>query len=208
MKITMADGTVLEDNTGARGTKVLDTAVADWTTNLLDAPVEPGGTGERAALKDRPVAGKTGTAENSQAAWFVGYTPQLTTAVWMGYSDKPRSLYNIGGFSVIFGGTVPAITWNRFMTGAMAGQPVIPFATPGVLPQPSSGIRTADREAFPQIVRDCGGPCVVTPTLTTPPTTPPPPPSGETTTEPPTTQAPDTPDSEATTSSTAPRGIG
>jgi penicillin-binding protein 1A len=205
MKVTMADGTVLEDNTGPRGTRVLEASVADWTTDILTSVLEPGATGERAPI-GRPAAGKTGTAEDEKAAWFVGYTPQLTTAVWMGYSDAPRSLLNIGGFGQIFGGTIPAITWQKYMSGAMAGLPVIPFAVPGILPQPTSGIRTADKDVFPGIVRDCGGPCVDLPTLTTPPTTAPPPP-GDTTTAP-TTTPPDTSDSEATTSSTAPRGIG
>jgi penicillin-binding protein 1A len=213
MKITMADGTVLEDNTGPRGTQVLAASVADWTTSILDAPLEPGGTGERARL-DRPAAGKTGTAEENRAAWLVGYTPQLSTAVWMGYTDRQRTLANIGGFGLIFGGTIPAITWHNFMEGAMQGLPVIPFATPGVLPEPTSGIRQPQKQDFPQLTRDCGGPCIQMPTLTTPPTTPPPttaPPPTDTTTPtptpPPTTAAPPPPppDSSSTTSSTAPR---
>ena len=165
--------------------------MADWTTNILTAPLEKGATGERAAL-DRPAAGKTGTAEKNRAAWFVGYTPQLSTAVWMGYTDRLRTIQNVGGFGLIFGGTVPAKTWHTFMEGAMQGLPVIPFATPGVLPQPSAGTRQAEKQDFPQIVRDCGGPCVVMPTLTTPPTTPPPPPPGDT--APPSTTPPETTD--------------
>src|SRR5262249_30312693 len=102
-----------------------------------------------------------------------------------------------------FGGTVPALTWNRFMSAAMYGQPVIPFAQPGILPQPDSGLRKAEKQDFPAIVRDCGGPCIQMPTLTTPPTTAPP-----DTQPPPPPTAPDTSDSDSTTSSTAPRGIG
>ena len=54
--------------------------------NVVDA-----GTGQRAALADRPVAGKTGTTENYGDAWFVGYTPQLAVAVWVGYPNEAAS---------------------------------------------------------------------------------------------------------------------
>jgi len=177
-KITMADGTVLEDNTGPRGTRVLSAPVADWTTDLMTGVIKRGGTGERADI-GRPAAGKTGSAEHNKAAWFVGYTPQLVAAVWMGYSDAPKPLLNINGFGVVFGGTLPALTWKRFMGPAVEGQPVVPFPEPGVLPAPSSGIRKSSRQSFPNVVKDCGGPCVVMPTLTSPPSTAAPPPDGQ-----------------------------
>ena len=58
---------------------------------LADAAAEgvvTGGTGTAAALPNRQVAGKTGTTENYGDAWFVGYTPQLVTAVWVGYPER------------------------------------------------------------------------------------------------------------------------
>src|SRR5262249_12973659 len=79
-KVTMADGTVLEDNTGPRGDRVLSAPVADWTTELLTGVIKHGATGERADI-GRIAAGKTGSAEHNKAAWFVGYTPQLATSV-------------------------------------------------------------------------------------------------------------------------------
>jgi penicillin-binding protein 1A len=198
-KVTLADGTVLEDNTGARGERVLSAPVADWTTDLLTSVIKPSATGERADI-GRPAAGKTGSAEKNRAAWFVGYTPQLVAAVWMGNSLRPTSLYNIGCFGVVFGGTIPALTWKRFMGRAMEGQPVVPFPEPGVLPAPTSGIRKGPRQGFPNIVKDCGGPCIMTTELTSPPTTPPDgtPTSSESTT---TTD----PDAEPTTSTTQPK---
>ncbi|MCX7621460.1 MAG: transglycosylase domain-containing protein [Acidimicrobiales bacterium] len=172
-KVTEANGNVLEDNTVPRGKRVLAPAVADWTTELLTGTVRFG-TGRRARI-GRPAAGKTGTAENYTAAWFVGYTPQLSTAVWTGYADSPKPLCCFGGFGgPIMGGTVPAATWARFMQAAHEGLPVVEFAKPGVLPLPTSGLRKADPEAFPPLTPDCGGPCVNVPILTTPTTEPPP----------------------------------
>jgi penicillin-binding protein 1A len=173
--IVVPDGSVLEDNRGPRGTPVLNPAVADWTTQLLRGVVD-GGTGKRAAF-GRPAAGKTGTAQSNKAAWFVGYTPQLATAVWMGYRDEPRPLRGIGGFGEVYGGTLPAITWQRFMAAAHEPWPVEDFALPGPLPAPSSEIRRVPREAgIPTLPRDCGGPCYSIPVITAPTTTVPPPP--------------------------------
>lgn len=166
-------GALLEDNTNPRGPRVLNAAVADWTTELMTGVVERG-TGTRAAI-GRPVAGKTGSAQEYRAAWFVGYTPQLSTAIWIGYSDAPKSLYNIGGFSgPIMGGTLPARTFAEFMRAAHEGAPVVEFAEPGILPPPSSKIRQAP-EVSPvsDLPLDCNGPCVATPTLTSPSTAPP-----------------------------------
>ena len=171
------DGTMLEDNRGPRGVRVLNAAVADTTTDLLRGPVESG-TGTRAAF-GRPAAGKTGTAQNSWAAWFVGFTPQLSTAVWLGHSDTLRPLRNIGGFGTIYGGTVPALTWRRFMEPAHEGLPVVDFPAPGPLPPPASGIRSVpDGLALPEVPRDCGGSCYGIPLVTTPSTLPPDPEAG------------------------------
>lgn len=168
------DGTMLEDNRGPRGTRVVNAAVADTTTDILRGVIA-GGTGKRAAI-GRPAAGKTGTAQANRAAWFVGYTPQLSTAVWMGYSDTPKPLRGIGGYGEVYGGTIPAATWARFMGPAHEPWPVVEFAEPGPLPPPSSGIRTTPPEyAIPTAPRDCGGvACYDLPIVTTPTTAPPP----------------------------------
>ncbi|MGI5166109.1 transglycosylase domain-containing protein [Spirillospora sp. CA-253888] len=76
------------------------------------------GTARKAALSDgRPVAGKTGTTEKNAAAWFVGYVPQLSSAVTMYNMDSGKPISNIPGFqgNSIYGGTIPAQIWKNFM---------------------------------------------------------------------------------------------
>src|SRR5438552_8531720 len=88
-------------------------------TQLLEGVVT-GGTGQAAALPGRAVAGKTGTTENYGDAWFVGYTPQLVTAVWVGY---PRGLVPMQSEfhgKPVAGGTFPALIWKSFMEKAVS----------------------------------------------------------------------------------------
>ena len=87
------------------------------------------GTGT-AAYFGRPAAGKTGTAENFQDAWFCGYVPQLATCVWVGYPKAEIPLYNVEGVGAVFGGTLPAEIWHRFMAAATARMPALGFPTP------------------------------------------------------------------------------
>ena len=90
------------------------------TIDQLLQGVVQGGTGTAAALPGREVAGKTGTTENYGDAWFVGYTPQLVAAVWVGYPDKLVPMtYQFHGHAVA-GGTFPALIWKAFMTKALA----------------------------------------------------------------------------------------
>jgi penicillin-binding protein 1A len=83
------------------------------------------GTGTRAALPDRPAAGKTGTTENYGDAWFVGYTPQLVTAVWVGYPNKLVPMTNQFHGDPVAGGTYPAMIWKTFMQRALR-EPAVP----------------------------------------------------------------------------------
>jgi membrane peptidoglycan carboxypeptidase len=84
------------------------------------------GTGTEARNLDRPVAGKTGTAED-RSAWFVGYTPQLSAAVDFYKGDGTKSLDGVGGMSTFFGGAYPARVWTAFMKGALEGTKVLDF---------------------------------------------------------------------------------
>jgi penicillin-binding protein 1A len=77
------------------------------------------GTGHRAALPDRPAAGKTGTTENYGDAWFVGYTPQLAVAVWVGYPRELRPMLTEYHGDPVAGGTYPAEIWGMFMESAL-----------------------------------------------------------------------------------------
>jgi penicillin-binding protein 1A len=158
-RVLDAEGNVLEDNTVPLGAQVMDAAVADTVTDVMRGVVTEG-TGTGAAI-DRPVAGKTGTAEDYRAAWFVGYTPQLATAVWMGHSDEPRPLENIGGYASVTGGSLPASAWAQFMQAAHAGLPVLDFTPPGPLPLPpgTSAITPGARDYPSAPPLGCGGIC-------------------------------------------------
>jgi len=88
------------------------------------------GSGARARALDRPVAGKTGTTNEGNSAWFAGYTPQLAAAVGLYRFDanrQPISLDGIGGGGGVTGGNYPARIWTAFMQGALDGQPVEDF---------------------------------------------------------------------------------
>jgi membrane peptidoglycan carboxypeptidase len=91
------------------------------------------GTGSRARGVGRPVAAKTGTTDSNLSAWFVGYAPQLSTAVVM-FRTEPdgsgrASLAGVGGHVRVNGGSFPAAIWTEYMTAALKGQPVEPFPT-------------------------------------------------------------------------------
>lgn len=87
-----------------------------------------GGTGRAAALPGRQVAGKTGTTDKNRAAWFVGFTPQLSTAVTI-FDIKAKPMI-IPGLGPVQGGTFPAKIWRQFMVQAMEGKKAEPFPTP------------------------------------------------------------------------------
>jgi penicillin-binding protein 1A len=151
LKITQRDGTVLEDNTTQdRTTRVMEEPVADNVTKLLTGVIQHG-TG-RAADIGRPAAGKTGTSENYENAWFVGYTPTLSTAVWMGYKEGNIPLRGIHGVGAVVGGTWPARMWHDFMTEAMKGVPATEFTQPAPIESLADRAKREQRGGF-----DIGG---------------------------------------------------
>jgi penicillin-binding protein 1A len=99
--------------------RMLTPRTAAWVNRLLEDVVQSG-TGTRAALAGRPAAGKTGTTENYGDAWFVGYTPQLVTAVWVGYPTGLRPMLTEFEGGPVAGGTLPALIWKRFTERALA----------------------------------------------------------------------------------------
>jgi penicillin-binding protein 1A len=113
--------------TSRRRTRVIPDGVAGVVTRILEDNIRYG-TGTRAALS-RPAAGKTGTTDKHADAWFVGYTPGLATAVWMGYTRGEIPMENVHGISVS-GGSFPAEIWRRFMEPALAGRPAREFPEP------------------------------------------------------------------------------
>ena len=181
VRIVDEAGHILEDNTARPGTRVLAANVAANVSDVLRGVIDSG-TGRAASLGGRPAAGKTGTAENYQAAWFTGYTPQLATAVWMGHVDGAYPLQWVNGVGVVSGGSHPATAWGDFMRAALADQPVVEFQAPQRLEaeldegfkagagqagaEESEATRTVDTvpkapaPAVPLVTPDdCGGPC-------------------------------------------------
>jgi penicillin-binding protein 1A len=88
------------------------------------------GTGKRAYLADRPVAGKTGTTENYGDAWFVGYTPQLAVAVWVGYPTTLKPMLTEFHGEPVTGGSFPALIWKSFMEKALKNEEPVGFPYP------------------------------------------------------------------------------
>ncbi|HEY3187977.1 MAG TPA: PASTA domain-containing protein, partial [Solirubrobacteraceae bacterium] len=101
------------------GRRAIGPRTAAYVNSILEKVVKEG-TGTRAALPGgRPVAGKTGTTENYGDAWFVGYTPQLATAVWVGYPDGLRPMLTEFHRHPVAGGTFPAQIWKIFTRRAL-----------------------------------------------------------------------------------------
>ena len=102
--------------------KVLDERVAYLMTDILKGVLTRGTGRHLHSIFDRPAAGKTGTTEDNRDAWFVGYTPELVTGVWVGY-DTPRTLPGVGS-------TLAGPIWAHFMQSALLDVPVTDFPRP------------------------------------------------------------------------------
>lgn len=118
IKIEDRNGKIIEDNNIPVKTQVISEQTAGVITSMLENVII-NGTG-RAANIGRPVAGKTGTTDDYKDAWFVGYTPDLAAAVWIGH-DQPKSMAGVSG------GSYPARIWANFMKNALSGLPVKPL---------------------------------------------------------------------------------
>ncbi|WDV53415.1 transglycosylase domain-containing protein [Streptomyces coeruleorubidus] len=111
--------------------RAMSEKTADTINTLLKGVVEDG-TGKQAGLGSaRASAGKTGTTDFRYAAWFVGYTPNMSAAVWVGDPAHKRKMVNItiGGrsYGKVFGGEVPGPIWHDMMVGALEGKPAPDF---------------------------------------------------------------------------------
>jgi penicillin-binding protein 1A len=114
-------GTLL-DNRFPQATDVVSAGTAYIMTSIFEDVINHG-TGYPNAVIGRPAAGKTGTTSNFRDAWFVGYTPDLVAAVWLGNDDYTPMVES-------YGGNVPARIWARFMKAALAGIPPHDFTFP------------------------------------------------------------------------------
>ncbi|WP_367322001.1 transglycosylase domain-containing protein [Streptomyces sp. HUAS ZL42] len=177
-RVTSKDGEIFKhkDQTKQAFTK----QVADNVTDVLKTVVEKG-TGTSAQLPGRDVAGKTGTTDGNKSAWFVGYTPQLSTSITMFRMDDDETnknrtfleMYGTGGKEKIHGASFPAEIWHDYMEDALKDEPAEKFPTPediGVVvndvPSPSatpSATETGDPTPSPTPSKTRGKP---TPTAT------------------------------------------
>jgi penicillin-binding protein 1A len=112
-------------------TRIFPDGVTSEATTILEQNIQKG-TGTRAAI-GCPAAGKTGTTDNNTDAWFVGFTPRLTTAVWVGYPDRDVQMNGLFYGGNVDGGTFPAQIWGDYMShikGKFCGgfaPPKVPF---------------------------------------------------------------------------------
>jgi penicillin-binding protein 1A len=127
-RVTSYDGALLEE-AHPEVHDVLSPEVARTMTAMLEEVIQFG-TGIQARALGRPAAGKTGTTQDYTDAWFVGYTPQLTAGVWVGFDDKQISL---GKKETGARAALPI--WLQFMQGATAGTPAMDFANVVTLEQ-------------------------------------------------------------------------
>lgn len=126
LRVTEADGTVL-DEAAYEGEEAISPAVAYLTTDLLKGVISRG-TGKAAKI-GRPAAGKTGTTQEYRDAWFVGYTPHLSAAVWVGHPEGQLEMKDVHGRKVT-GGSFPAEIWAAFMKKASEAYPSSDFERP------------------------------------------------------------------------------
>jgi penicillin-binding protein 1A len=129
-------GTV--DTDAGWGRPVRHRVIPDWVaaevTEILEDNMTQGtGTGANIFL-NRPAAGKTGTTDDHTDAWFCGYTPTLSSTVWVGYPQAQVPMENVHGISVA-GGTFPATIWNLFVRSAIGASEPVDFAEPTSEPQ-------------------------------------------------------------------------
>jgi penicillin-binding protein 1A len=146
---TLADGGVQHPPTAlagplVSGRRAVPATLVPQVNDALSGVIRSG-TGTAANI-GRPAAGKTGTAENFEDAWFCGYVPQLAACVWLGYPQAEIPMQNLDGFAQVVGGSVPARIWHDFMAGALQGEPALQL--PGAsAPPPPSLLPTAPQTA-------------------------------------------------------------
>ena len=131
-RIVDRDGKVLFQQ-NSKPERAVSVYNARTVTQTLTQVVQRG-TGTAAQVARWQVAGKTGSTDENQDAWFVGVTPKLSTAVWMGSPAGKVSMYNVGDYPRVYGGTYPAMIYGNYMRQFLAGQPVVDFAVPERIP--------------------------------------------------------------------------
>lgn len=129
-RITDSDGRVLDEHR-ERPEQAVDPAVAQTMVGMLRGVVDVG-TGYWAKVPGYDVAGKTGTSDDNRDAWFIGFTPNVLTAVWVGNDNNSPMPSSISG------GSLPALIWKTMMRPYLATQPRDRFELPLAKPLPAS----------------------------------------------------------------------
>lgn len=128
LEVVDSDGVTLS-RFESTSTRVISRQSADIVVEVLRGVVSSG-TGSRAAIDGVPTAGKTGTTQDYRDAWFVGFTPRFTAAVWVGFPDSNQSMDSIPGSDPITGGSWPAEIWRQVMVAANRGIDPGSFVSP------------------------------------------------------------------------------
>jgi penicillin-binding protein 1A len=127
-RIEDSNGDVLYQNIVSQRISIPDPGAAAAVRKTLEVAAQFG-TGTRAVLDDRPIAGKTGTHQGFREAWFIGFIPQYTSSVWIGFAEEqlPLTDVEINGEVIrnVSGGQVPAPIWKEFMTKVVENLPVL-----------------------------------------------------------------------------------
>jgi len=127
-RIEDSNGDVLYQNIVSQRISIPDPGAAAAVRKTLEVAAQFG-TGTRAVLDDRPIAGKTGTHQGFREAWFIGFIPQYTSSVWIGFAEEqlPLTDVEINGEVIrnVTGGRVPAPMWKEFMTKVVENLPVL-----------------------------------------------------------------------------------
>ena len=147
--------------------KAFSEGVAADVTYAMQQVVK-GGTGTNAQLDGRPTAGKTGTTQKNQNAWFTGFTPQLSTSVWIGMSGGGTIKGVTGVSGSVYGGTAPAKIFKAYMTTALEGAKVLDFPPRAGVGAPASAppstalpTATATATATPSVIPTVSLPPIV-----------------------------------------------
>ncbi len=127
-RIEDSNGEILYQNIVSQRISIPDPGAAAAVRKTLEVAAQFG-TGTRAVLDDRPIAGKTGTHQGFREAWFIGFIPQYTSSVWIGFAEEqlPLTDVEINGEVIrnVSGGRVPAPMWKEFMTKVVEDLPVL-----------------------------------------------------------------------------------
>jgi membrane peptidoglycan carboxypeptidase len=139
-RIEDRDGNVIYRHSADSGKRVIDANIANTAVQVMKGPIKNGTASAELGDFKRPAAGKTGTSQDSADAWFTGFTPELSTSVWMGSSkeDDPatpenearKPMVNIGRQRSVVGGGFPATIWELYMDAALTNVVPTDFPAP------------------------------------------------------------------------------